>query len=1396
MRTRSLRPLAAAPLALLIAAGCEAPEPTPPASPPEPSTPAPGATAIASTRRPLVPGPGIPSNDRPAGDVGRRISPIMGRRPLNQPAAVNGALFLAGNAVHEIWSVATPEAPVRLSELISPHSSGEAESHQLSFARFEDGSLHAATISGRGVDLWDISDPAAPVREASIELPGINYGDFTAAVWGVSWQGHHLFVGGTNTGLHVIDTTDPRSPRVLRRVASSALGGVSAGPLFALGNLLVVTTPKENGGIATVDIGAPEEPVLLDAHLDPADSYIGAFFGTHAHLLSPFRTFDVLSDPTDIRLVSTTNTPPTEYVSFADDRAFVGSLRRTARGVTGVLEYTIDAAGGLTEVRHFAGRDLLSDDQFSVALGNLLVVADDERGYGAYLTVRQAARDTTGPRVIAVHPPAGARDQPLSTRVGLSLSDQVELTSATLAAVELRAPGGMPVPGRFGVTGTTLVFSPSAPLLPETTYTVRVPAGGLRDPVGNAVDAPWESTFTTGRPGAAGVPCAIAPPAPVTVGSPAALSAAGATEATHSYGWSYGDATTGSGASTTHAYAEPGRYAVALTVVERPVAATRFDRYEAEEAALSGGVRTQTDNAGFSGPGYADFPALGSAPTLTFADLRAARPAVHELVIRYANGDRLARRLDLRVNGTSVGLLEFVGQGAWTTWAELRVPVALTGGLNTVELRGVGGAGPNVDRVELSVLRASTCAATQIVHRAIPGGAAPVHSTPLVVQAGRAWVTNPDHGSVSLVDAATHARLAEIELGEGARPRTLAAAPDGSVWVTTRDGITILDGADGHVLEAVALGRGAEPYGLLFAPDGRRAYAALEARGEVVALDPATRAVVGTVVLGRGTPVRGLAITGDGRRLLVTRFISAPRHGEVFEVDTTTLQKARTWSLAESIRPDTPDEGRGVPNYLSAIVLNPDGSEAWIPSKQDNVARGMSRDGEALTHDATVRPILTRLDLGRGVETPERRIDLNDASMPVAAVISPLGDLVFAAVQGSNKIEVRETYGGRIAGSISVGRAPEGLALVGDRLYVQDVLDRTLTVVDVRAFLAGTDSVAPALATVPLVEAEVLAPAVLRGKRLFYDASDPRLAQEGYISCAACHLDGREDGRVWDFTDRGEGLRNTITLEGRAGMAHGALHWSANFDEVQDFENDIRNAFGGTGLLRDEDWATHQDPLGEPKAGLSEDLDALAAYVTSLATVPTSPWRAADGALTADGRAGREVFFQVGCAECHAPPLFTDRMTHDVGTLKRSSGGRRGEALTGIDTPTLLGVFQTPPYLHDGSAATLADTVARAAHGGGEALSAEQQRLLVAYLEQLDGSEVGAMPGPSPGPDAGVSVGVDGGVSADGGAAIGPAPLPDEGGCGCRTQGGFDGGVLLLGLALIAGGCLRGRLRG
>ena len=343
----------------------------------------------------------------------------------------------------------------------------------------------------------------------------------------------------------------------------------------------------------------------------------------------------------------------------------------------------------------------------------------------------------------------------------------------------------------------------------------------------------------------------------------------------------------------------------------------------------------------------------------------------------------------------------------------------------------------------------------------------------------------------------------------------------------------------------------------------------------------------------------------------------------------------------------------------------------------------------------------------------------------------------------------------------AVGLAPQGLVVdsAGGRLFVQNFMSRTVSVYDIRALLSGREYTAPELKVIQTVEKERLLDQILLGKQIFYNAADTRMSKDGYLSCASCHLDGGSDRRVWDFTDRGEGLRKTVSLLGRAGMGHGPVHWSANFDEIQDFENDIRGPFGGTGFMKDEDF--HSDgrdrTLGGRKAGVSKELDALSSYVTSLKKVHASPFRQPDGSMTDEGRQGEMIFNRedVGCVRCHVPPLFTDSRLipspdsvrgkqdsvagdiftlegfrlHDVGTLKPASGRRLNDTLRGLDTPTLKGIWETPPFLHDGSAATLEDLLTTAnpqdKHGHTSQLSIRERGQLVAYLKQLDeGSSV------------------------------------------------------------------------
>lgn len=632
------------------------------------------------------------------------------------------------------------------------------------------------------------------------------------------------------------------------------------------------------------------------------------------------------------------------------------------------------------------------------------------------------------------------------------------------------------------------------------------------------------------------------------------------------------------------------------------------------------------------------------------------------------------------------------------------------------------------------------------VHTA-PTARAPQTSSNLLVDAERGWViaANTDNGTVTLVDLETLEKVAEIEVFRD--PVAVALAPDGKLWVVHRDvhAVAILDLEARRAVEFFRLPYASLPTGIVFSPEGD-AYIPLMATGEVVRIDGASREIVAQ---NHVAPfMRGITISGDGTSLWVTRFISQGDRGEIYRLDAATLDTLARYDLSEDTTTEDSDvQGRGLPNYLFSVAVTPDGTRAWVPSKKDNMARGLMRDGQALTQDNAVRPLVSILDLTADEERLEDRIDLDDRNLPHHVAFTPLGDWAFISVFGSNLVELRDAYDGTfvtaLRGDALLGPVASVVA-PGDRLLVLADLARTLVVYDVAELLAGSDQATRILAEIPLVAQEKLSSTLLRGKQVFANAEDKRMASEGYVSCSSCHFDGYEDGMVWDFFDRGEGFRNTTSLLGRRGTGHGPVHWSANFDEIQDFDNPIRAHQGGLGFIPLDlfESGTVSDPWGDPKAGLDPDLDALAAYVASLDDVPRSPFRNPDGTLTAQAEEGLAIFLELGCDGCHGGDDFTDSMdggVHDVGTMTELSGSRLGGELPGIDTPTLLGIWQTAPYLHDGSAPTLRDVLTtrnpEGRHGDTSSLTDEELDALVAYLEQIDRGlppEVLSLPDESP----------------------------------------------------------------
>ncbi len=572
--------------------------------------------------------------------------------------------------------------------------------------------------------------------------------------------------------------------------------------------------------------------------------------------------------------------------------------------------------------------------------------------------------------------------------------------------------------------------------------------------------------------------------------------------------------------------------------------------------------------------------------------------------------------------------------------------------------------------------------------------------------------------AVAVTDADSIARVVQLDGGfvrssvpTCHEPISLAPLDGDRLAVACRSGVVEVGAA------SIDFGASSRPVSI--ARSGPQLSVALAGADRVADISLASSPPIVTTGLDVADP-HGLAFGPAG--LAVARFRSIADGGLV------TWSTGATTSLAIDPQPASDTELGGIPNLLGHLAFSPDGRTLVVSSLQANILEGSFRAAKPLTFETTVRAVTSFIDVATKQEQFDRRKQWDQLGRAGAIAFSPRGDFLYIAMPANGAIERYDMLNDSAAGEIAnVGADVRGLAVSDDGrlLYADAQLSREVVIYDVSSMgLLPTEP----LARVRTVTTEPLPSQLLLGKKLFNDASDPRLTREGYIACSHCHPDGDEDGIVWDFTDRGEGLRNTLSLLGRRGSGDGPIHWSGNFDEVQDFEGDIRNAFGGTGLLSNADWAVSGASMGPSKAGRSAELDALAAYVTSLSDPP-----AADGGLSISAARGRTIFERadVQCAACHFGPRLTDShfvdagvpLLHDVGTITPASGRRLNGTLEGLDTPSLVGGWRNPPFLHDGSARTIAD-VLRAKnlsdrHGRTSMLSAQELADLEDYLRSL-----------------------------------------------------------------------------
>jgi YVTN family beta-propeller protein len=299
------------------------------------------------------------------------------------------------------------------------------------------------------------------------------------------------------------------------------------------------------------------------------------------------------------------------------------------------------------------------------------------------------------------------------------------------------------------------------------------------------------------------------------------------------------------------------------------------------------------------------------------------------------------------------------------------------------------------------------------------------------------------------------------------------------------------------------------------------------------------------------------------------------------------------------------------------------------------------------------------------------------------------------------------------------GKNPQGIAInsTGTRAYVANFVSRNVSVVDLT-----TDAVIATVQTSDLPTPGSAAETNLVGAEMFFSSRGnfdvipgtnslrDRLASEGWQSCASCHFKGLTDGVIWQFA---AGPRKSVPLNAtfnpRRPTQQRVLNYSAIFDEIEDFEANIRNVSGPGALAGgalDPNHGLLIGPAGDlnvaPSAvnafsvananraqvtvtlpGSANRVPALTAlreWVRNSVRTPNSPLTNSSlpNAPTADELSrGRSLFIAAGCANCHIGQNWT------VSLKDFSSPPSAGEGVTITErTPLVIGNPVGTQYLN------------------------------------------------------------------------------------------------------------------
>jgi YVTN family beta-propeller protein len=546
------------------------------------------------------------------------------------------------------------------------------------------------------------------------------------------------------------------------------------------------------------------------------------------------------------------------------------------------------------------------------------------------------------------------------------------------------------------------------------------------------------------------------------------------------------------------------------------------------------------------------------------------------------------------------------------------------------------------------------------------------------------------------------------------RPTGLTLSPDGrELYVTcpaTQSRVLVIDAESAKVKTTIRAGHTA--CGPTVTPDGKRLYVCNRFDNNVSVIDLETRKAVARVSVTR-EPL-DTAITADGESLLIINHLPAERADTsdvaavvtIIDTQSNTTTAIRLPSGASGLR-SICTSGDGKHAYVTHILARYE-----LPTIQ--VAYGWMNANALSVIDAKEKKLLGTVlldEMYSGAANPwdvactadgkwicvthagTHELSAIDAAglvkkllaMPAKPTPEQIGEVAYddrnelldyfrrlrATLRGK-PAESGELYTLGSAAGVSndlnfldglrrriklKGKGPRGLSIIGSKAYVAEYFTDTLSVVELEPKLPN---MVHELALGPKPQPTVRR----RGEMLFNDAE---VCFQHWQSCASCHPDARMDGLNWDLGNDGIGnLKNTKSLL-----------FSHKTPPVM-----------SSGVRTSAEAAVRTGMRHILFADLPEkDTVAIDTYLKSVEPVP-SPYLV-DGRLSSAAERGKKLFFsdKVNCSKCHSPPLYTDMSRHDIGS-KSPCDRRRA-----FDTPTLIEVWRTAPYLHDGRYTTIKELI-------------------------------------------------------------------------------------------------------